>query len=330
VSSPIKTWTWGQNDNQTSISETFTYTASRNNSYRLKLLTTERFKNTIGQCVTTESQTVESLPSDFFVDAPPARPTGLSLVTGKDSGGAPVITVKWKANSEPDIKQYSIQRNGPDGDVPFSVSPKACAGGWCKLTDGEFAGTGYEGTYSYTVIAYRNSVVSSDECSGCIGSAASSPASAKLAPPPPPPPSGGSGGSGSGSGGSGGSSNGGSSGGGSSSGGGLSSNGGAADPAAQGLSADGGAPAPVTSGPQLPGGGNASEFFTGEYSTRLPYQDRTLLVDGARETREKTRVVASGPTYADSINALKMLIPIAGGLLFITLAAHARRMLRDR
>lgn len=337
VSAPIKTWTWdGNTGYPASINESFSYSVGRNNAYRLRLLTTERFKNTIGQCTVQGTEVAESPASEFIVDAPPATPSWAASPTWTLVNSSPVVTLKWRANSEPDIKKYIIQRSGPGGDMYFNVTPgqAGCGGGTCTIKDDSFPGTGYTGTYSYFVVAFRNSLVSSDECANCRASSASSTRTASPKEPPPPPTGGTSGNGGSSNGGSsnGGSSNGGSSNGGSTSGGGgnLNSNGGAPDPATQGLSAEGGAPAPQGSALPGGGGGNGAEFFQGSYSTRLPYQPKTLLLPGANQSKETTRRVAQGgPNYVPP-DMMRLLISVAGGLLFITLAAHARRMLRDR
>jgi hypothetical protein len=329
ISGSKEVWSTGPDArSKTSLDEAFTFnilTYSKvNGSFQFTLFVREWVNGTLN-CSEASNWAPQTHSIGFQMDVAPATPSWSSGYPAvKIVDGAPEITAKWKANSEPDLTMYEITRSGSGADFVDDLTPGAvCRSGTCTYVDKQFAGTGYSGTYSYSIRAFRNNSSGSDTLSS---PASTRSASVKEPAPPPPPNNGGSGGSGTG-----GSSNGGATGGSSNSGGGISQNGGAPDPAAQGLSQNGGASAPVTPGQSLPGGGgNSSDFFTGEYSPRLPYQSRHLLVPGSGGTRTTSRTVASGPTYGDSINAMKMLIPIAGGLLFITLAAHARRMLRDK
>lgn len=327
---PEARWNSG---NMMSINESFTFDirphSKHNGTFQLTLMTTEWTCGTGGiNC--SESTSWTSTTNTVAMNAAPKAPAWVSGYPQGTTNG-PTVTLKWVANDEPDIQFYEVSRSGPGGDFVDQVTQGACSGGRCTYVDQQFAGTGYTGSYSYSIIAHRKNSSGSDT----IPSSASTRSTSLKEPPPPTSGGGGgSGGSGGGSGGTGGSGggSGGSGGSGGGSGGGLGSDGGDVQAPPPGLSENGGEALPTASGGRgaLPGGGDPSEFYSGTYSTRLPYQDRTLLRPGGGQTRTRTREVAIGPGWSTPPDVMKMLIPVAGGLLFILLAAHARRLLRDK
>lgn len=248
------------------------------------------------------------------VNTPPRTPIW-SSITPSNNGG-PHVSLRWQANSEPDMLAYKILRSSPKGTSKSYVidagnpgaSGCSVSGGTFTCTDSSFDSSGYAGSYTYYLSAVRKSPVDSGGVSStqaARSASVSAPASGS---------SGGSGTGGSGSG-TGGSGTGGS---------GTGGSGGA-----------GGAPGFLTNGGGLPASlipsadPNAvdpSEFYKGEYSEKLPYSSRTR-VEGV-----KTRSEAAGFASENDVmpmDARKTLLPIAGGLFTVIAALHFRRVLRD-
>jgi hypothetical protein len=260
------------------------------------------------------------------VSNPPATPQwAASPRVTNGAGGRKVVTLSWRANTEPDIREYRLTRVDPSGDEavlgPVSaVHPdyQGCvkSSGVITCQDTRFEQTGYGGTYSYRVQALRNSPVPDEQCGldtdgnptasggSCVSSSPSSAKSATLVEPKPTPtpkPAGTSGGSGT-------------------------------TPTTT-----------VTSGPPAPApvrtyapGEDPREFYTGTYSPQLPYQPKTLLESpaaggGGSSQQSETRVEATKQTriVSEPLDARGKVLPVAGGLLAILAAAHVRRLLRD-
>ena len=112
----------------------------------------------------------------FAVAAPPVSPTGVRTAVDE---AARTVTVSWKANPEPDLLFYVVQR--AKGGSDFAVVGKATE---ATFVDATTADSG--GDYRYQVVAVRNGVregegISSDP------SALSAESTAKVPDPPAPP-----------------------------------------------------------------------------------------------------------------------------------------------
>jgi hypothetical protein len=127
---------------------------------------------------------------------------------------APVVTLKWNASPEPDIQEYRFFRTDPSGTTkqyPVSASNPSAQG--CSFNgttytcyDTDFSSTGFGGTYSYAIAAWRSSPSPADTCyypnqqTPCIGAQSSDVKQVTITEPaaPSPSPTGGSGGGGGG------------------------------------------------------------------------------------------------------------------------------------
>lgn len=276
-----------------------------------------------------------------LVNNPPKTPTWASGISSGKDGGKPYASFSWNyTGTEPDLREFQIVRSGPGGNFVMSVSSvdpskQGCSASGANgdktytCTDAAFASSGYGGTYTYRVWALRSSPSGPDACRldaagnaypnnatrPCIGRATSSTQSATIDEPSPTSNGGGSSGGGSGSG---------------SGSGGTSTSGGGATALRP--------PPPGTTivGGSRPAGANTDfrDFYTGEYSTRLPYQERTLLLpDGQRQIggqETTTEVTTSTTPFGVPIKSRTVLLPMAAGLLLFLGAAHVKRLLTDR
>ncbi|HVL89430.1 MAG TPA: hypothetical protein VM841_04255 [Actinomycetota bacterium] len=245
------------------------------------------------------------------VNTPPAPPSWVS-VSPTTTGGQAKMTLKWRANAEPDITSYRITRTSSNGGPStfFKVEKDNPGGQGCSLasgaftcTDTAFPASGYGGTYTYHLAATRHSPVTS---SGVTSS--QSTRAASVSEPKPSPSTGTGGGSGGGRGGGGGSTPG-------SGGGGFITPG------------PGGAPGASMTPTPDPDAVDPREFYTGIFDKSLPYKQRITVVLGQQERRN-----VAGFASEDDIVPLdvrKTLLPIAGGLFTLTAALHFRRVIRD-
>lgn len=252
----------------------------------------------------------------------PEEPEELAL--DPDEQGAaerePTILVTWEANPEEDIAvgddevndiaEYRYYRQDPAGGLceeicEFAVSAEdpgeqGCdrSGDTYECVDDYFPTSGYDGTFAYSVVAFRKSpdgvdcaLPADDEC---IASKESDAVSASLTEPdestPTPSPTGGTGGTGgSGTGGS-------------------------------GFRTQSGHGPTRVLGRRSSG---TSEFYTGSYDESLPFGQRNILIPGSGGVVTE---LAAGPGGVGD-GKRGVMIPVAGGLLLFLGAAHARRLL---
>ncbi|MBI4730284.1 MAG: hypothetical protein HY775_12440 [Acidobacteria bacterium] len=135
----------------------------------------------------------------------PAIPewAGDPSVSGVEDG-APVVTISWDRNPEPDVVEYRYTRTDPEGQpcergCEFAVSADDPEGQGCSVSgdvytcqDDYFSEKDYSGEYSYSLVAYRSSPNGS-QCAvpsgaSCVGSEPNEVRAATLEEPPPPPP----------------------------------------------------------------------------------------------------------------------------------------------
>lgn len=127
------------------------------------------------------NDTATSAPVDVLVAVPPASPVGVRTAV---DGGARSVTVTWKANPEPDMLFYVVQRaKGTSGD--FTVLGKVTKGTETTFADASTADAG--GDYRYQVVAVRSSGLADDKGLSSDPSAISADSTAKVPDPPPPP-----------------------------------------------------------------------------------------------------------------------------------------------
>ena len=116
----------------------------------------------------------------IVVAALPARPTGVKVAV---DATARTVAVSWKANTEPDLLFYLVQRaKGTSTD--FTVLGKAKASE-TSFSDATTAGAG--GDYRYEVVAVRDNGLADGNAIASDPSALSADATAKVPDPPPPP-----------------------------------------------------------------------------------------------------------------------------------------------
>jgi len=250
----------------------------------------------------------------------------------------PVVTVSWNSVPEPDIVEYHFVRRNPDGSaVEFAVSASSPQTQGCSASNGvftchdsSFQSTGFGGTYSYWVVAYRSSPSDADHCSAqvggganCIQSPLSTQQSVSMSEPAPSPsgtPS-----SGGGSGGSGGSSSTGSH--------------VIGGPRPTGVTPSTTSNDTTTQSPQVLGSTvNREQFcFTcGTYGKTLPYGNNTLPGDGASAgvlpgANGQNPILAAGPQLATGTGGAdpkQLWTSVAAGLVLLLTAAHVARVLR--
>jgi hypothetical protein len=149
-----------------SVPFSWDYATSYNGHYRVKVTAQGRD----GAVDTTPSET-SSASRDVAVEVKPAPPSGLTAKTTK----ARSVDLAWKANPEPDIVGYQLQRTlDPEGEWTAVANTADIA-----YTDTGTQAAG--GTYSYRVVAVRSASTSDQG----IPSDPSETASAKVSGPPP-------------------------------------------------------------------------------------------------------------------------------------------------
>ena len=117
---------------------------------------------------------------EFFVAVPPASPTAVKTAVDGATRG---VTLTWKANTEPDLLFYVIQRaKGTSNE--FSVVGRAEKAAEPRFADASTAEAG--GEYRYQVVAVRNGVKEGEGISS--DPSALSPEATAAVPDPPPPP----------------------------------------------------------------------------------------------------------------------------------------------
>lgn len=280
----------------------------RNGAYRMTFQVKE-------QCLNLFAGKSASPYVDVKVANAAEAPTwGAAPLSDFASDGSPTVTLRWNKNREPDVVEYHIIRTGGAGSFEAAVSASNPEQQDCDRVSGDyvcedlkFPKNGYDGTYSYRLVAVRSRpAYSSNETQyfcelspsqACVQSNPSDSRSIALSSPAPKPrpkvdqnPGSGSGtGSGSGS-------------------------------------------TSVLSSSSRGSGLDGSDFFTGSYKTSLPYQPRTLLIPGAsaRPPGDSREQAFSGEILTETPPDFRTItLPIAGGLLTFLAAAHVRRLLVD-
>lgn len=231
----------------------------------------------------------------------------------------PIIELRWEANAEPDIAEYHYIRTDPSGrESEYAVSASKPGGQGCERDgsgyicyDDDFGSSGFGGSYSYALVALRSSPSGSNSCAlsgaNCVRSSSSEAVSADLNEPverePAPTPS---------------TRNSPAAGGGSPSTGSTGS----------GTPTTKGSPRPTT----VLGNRSSSykDFFTGEYDTQLPYDERRVLVPGSKDGRS---IYAAGSGLGTGLPVQdasddRLWRSLAAGMLLMLGAAHMARMLR--
>ena len=263
---------------------------------------------------------------------PPVAPVWNGSPTAASDGSANV-TLSWNANPEPDIVEYGLFRQGPDGIKHSVVSASSPGSSGCTLSGGAYTcvdpasdfPTPYDGTYSYVVVALRsrpsfNSGETVKDCDTnnqpCVASDQNDARSVTLTSPTPTPsptdsPSPG-----------GGTTGGGTTGGGTTGGGNTTTT-----TSGSGSSSGGKKPSSVLSFGTARGPSAYNEFYTGTYSEQLPYQPKTFIVGGGQKQTGGGQQVASGSIGGAAPNYRTIMLPVAGGLLAVLSAAHVRRLL---
>ena len=114
---------------------------------------------------------------EFLVGAPPDRPTDVKTAVNTESRA---VAITWKANPEPDMLFYVVQRaKGSSNDFTVLGQVKDTT-----FVDSSTASSG--GDYKYQVVAVRNGVRSGEGISS-DPSALTAASTAKVPDPPPPP-----------------------------------------------------------------------------------------------------------------------------------------------
>jgi hypothetical protein len=235
----------------------------------------------------------------------------------------PRVTLRWQANTEPDIVEYHFVRSGSGREVELAISAdrpggQGCAfdGGVYECIDDAFTSSD-EGTYRYALIAYRHSPSSSKKCSlpgggNCIESKLSevrtvtvtAPKAGDTTTPPPPPPS-------------------------------------AREQQASGGSRSGGSRPPSRpAGPTLSdlAAGEDFCFECGEFDEELPYESPVIVDDRQPSDAdlvlpgEDENLQAFDPELAAALEAERMkrgLVALSAGLLLLLMGLHLARVLRD-
>ena len=112
----------------------------------------------------------------FAVAAPPASPTDVRTAV---DAATRAVTVTWKANTEPDLLFYVVQRS--KGDADFAIVGKATEPSFVDATTADAGGD-----YRYQVVAVRNGVTEGEGISS-DPSTLSENATARVPDPPAPP-----------------------------------------------------------------------------------------------------------------------------------------------
>lgn len=231
---------------------------------------------------------------------------------------SPMVTLRWRATPEPDVREYHFIREGRDGEQEYAVSATKPGGQGCELDgdvytcyDNDFSSEGFGGSYSYTVVAMRASPSSRQSCSlppygDCVESERSDSRSLGIAEPPPPGPD-------------------------------------ATDPtptekptAGRGGSGGGGRePSQVNRSSSTRGsfgsGGSAAEFFQGEYERELPYDSPGGFDLPGGEGRTPVAIGPDGePIFVtDTSGRLRAMKVLALGLILLLISGHLARLLRE-
>jgi len=254
----------------------------------------------------------------------------------KDIGPSkkPTVELKWRGSPEPDMVQYDVIRDGPDGRVFYNLqagNPGGCfrsSDNYYTCNDTNFPASGYGGTYSYSVTAFRSSpspsAVKCDYGGSCIASAASAPKSVSINEPSPSP---------------------------SPSTGGSPSTSPSKSPTGSSPSSSPStqnSPNNRSGSSVLSGRTDPSEFFTGTYDEQLPYEQRggfgSLLpgdgtgdgsADGGSgfegfERGGEDELASQGGFGGDEELLRQLLVSIAAGLLVLLIAGHLARLLTER
>jgi hypothetical protein len=248
-------------------------------------------------------------------DNPPETPTwsGNPTVTGDQDN--PVVVVRWTKNPEPDVRSYDVIRHDPNGNKrtvrvdAADPSQQGCSrnGADYECQDANFPSTDWSGTYTYSLIAYREGAGG-----GTLPSPESGGRSVTLSEPPPPPPPSQSPEAGGGATGS------------PSASPDHSPTGSATSPSASPL-----AKATVEALRTLRS--DNSEFFTGTFKKSLPYSSPEAFAPQRLGVRPSQTVVAeSADGSPDDRSPLQVLVPVAGGLLALLGAGHILRVLTGR
>jgi len=281
-------------------------TDGSNGIYRVRSVATDR------------SGSQASAPFTLRVSSPPIAPSWASAparTVGADD--APSVTLRWRANPEPDIVEYHFIRDDGDHVVEYAINAERPGGQGCSLsggvytcTDDAFPADGYSGNYRYSLAAFRASPDDRASCSlpgsgTCVRSANSATHTLAIRQPPPPP----------------------------------------ADPnrpdrpattGRDGGSSTGSTGSRPAEGPSRPHVPTLSEiasgdyaFESGEYSLELPYEVApTFEGTFTAETEE----LAFEPQPLSDLDAdarqRQGMIALAGGFLLLILAIHLARVLR--
>lgn len=230
------------------------------------------------------------------------------------TGDEAPVRISFRKVTIVDVKEYRIVRTGPDGTRTAIVPPNGCplSGNVYTCVDDDFDGE-YTGTYEYAIFAVRSAPTGTGQpCSAtssarCVSSASSEVKPVSLtAPPPPPTP--------------------------------TPSPSPTGDPSTD-PSPTAGPTGGKTNTPAPPrvlsfggGSGSSSEFYTGTYSTTLPYEaTKSLLVpSGSRPAGSPQASGYDGEVTSQTApNFRTVMLPVAGGLLAFLSAAHVRRLLTN-
>lgn len=247
-------------------------------------------------------------------DNPPQTPTwsGNPSASGEQSN-QPVITLRWTKNPEPDVRDYDVIRRDPNGNKrtvrvnAADPSAQGCSrnGADYECQDSHFPSTDWSGTYTYSLIAYRD---------GATGAALPSPESGGRSvilsePPPPPPPSPEPGGSAS-----------------------TSPSASPENSPTQSATSPSSSPlARATVEALRATRPDNSEFFTGTFKKSLPYSSPSAFAPQTLGVRPSQTVIAeSAEGTPDDRSPLQVLVPVAGGLLALLGAGHILRVLTGR
>ena len=148
------------------------------------------------------SNTTSASVSALSLNNAPVQPTwAASPSVSGASKHAPVVTLKWNANPEPDVREYRFLRTDPAGNTKqypvdaANPSAQGCSfdGSTYTCYDTDFPSTGFGGSYSYGLTVYRSSTSQADTCyypnqqTPCIGTASSDVRTASIVEPSPSP-----------------------------------------------------------------------------------------------------------------------------------------------
>jgi hypothetical protein len=248
---------------------------------------------------------------------PAPTPEWSSPPAAQGPGGQGPVRFSFKKITTVDIKEYRVVRDGPDGTRTAVISPTGCPqSGNVYTCEDNFTGYEYTGSYNYRIYAVRSApsgtgqACTTGSSARCVLSSSSDISAVSLTAPPPPP-----------------------------------------TPTPSPDDDPSSSPSPTTGptggstgrpsttptrtlsfGNTSSGGGSASEFYTGTYSSTLPYEaTKSLLVPSG--TRPAGSPQASGYdaeiTSQTAPNFRTVMLPVAGGLLAFLSAAHVRRLLTN-